>query len=60
MRRGSILQLVAIAALAALIASLVAIFIPWLPSPASDEAKRIHFVYWFTTVICIGVFSVVA
>jgi cytochrome c oxidase subunit 2 len=59
-RRGSILQLAAIAALAALIATLVAIFVPWLPSPASDEAKRIHFVYWFTTAICIGVFSVVA
>jgi len=59
-RRGSILQLAAIAALAALIATLVAIFVPWLPTPASDEAKRIHFVYWFTTIICIGVFSVVA
>jgi cytochrome c oxidase subunit II len=59
-RRGSILQLVGIAALAALIASLAATFIGWLPDPASEEAKRIHFVYWFTTVICIGVFAVVA
>jgi cytochrome c oxidase subunit 2 len=59
-RRGSILQLAAIAALAALIASIVALSINWLPVPASEEAKRIHFVYWFTTVICIGVFSVVA
>src|SRR4029079_10453845 len=45
---------------AAVIASLVAIFVDWLPTPASEEAKRIHFVYWFATVICIGVFSVVA
>jgi cytochrome c oxidase subunit 2 len=59
-RRGSVFQLVGIAALAAVIASLVAWFVPWLPNPASEEAKRIDFVYWFTTVICIGVFSVVA
>ena len=60
MRRGSLLQLVAIAVLAALIASLAATFIGWLPNPASEEAKRIQFVYWFTTVISIAVFSVVA
>ena len=60
MRRGSVLQLLGIAVLAAAIASLFAIFIGWLPDPASEEAKRIHFVYWFTTVICIAVFSVVA
>jgi cytochrome c oxidase subunit II len=59
-RRSSVLQLVAIAVLAAVIASLAATFIGWLPNPASEEAKRIQFVYWFTTVICIGVFSVVA
>lgn len=60
MRRGSVLQLVGIAAVAAAIASLVAYFVPWLPTPAGKEAGRIHFVYWFTTIICIGVFSVVA
>ncbi len=60
MRRGSIFQLVAFAAVAAVITSLVATLIGWLPNPASEEAKRIDFVYWFTTVICIGVFSVVA
>ena len=58
-RRGSIFQLLGIAAIAAVITSLVAVFVPWLPNPASEEAKRIHFVYWFTTVICIGVFAVV-
>jgi len=55
-----VFQLVVIAVLAAIVASLVAIFVHWLPTPASEEAKRIHFVYWFTTVICIAVFSAVA
>jgi cytochrome c oxidase subunit II len=59
-RRGSIVQLLGIAAVAALITSLVAWFVPWLPTPASDEAHRIHFVYWFTTVIAIVVFATVA
>jgi cytochrome c oxidase subunit II len=58
-RRGSILQLLGLAVVAAAITSLVAVFVPWLPEPASQEAGRIHFVYWFTTIICIGVFSVV-
>jgi cytochrome c oxidase subunit 2 len=59
-RRGSIFQLLGIAAIAAVITSLVATLVPWLPTPASDEAHRIHFVYWFTTVICIAVFASVA
>jgi cytochrome c oxidase subunit 2 len=59
-RRGSIFQLLGIAAIAAVITSLVAVLVPWLPNPASEEAKRIHFVYWFTTAICIAVFSAVA
>jgi cytochrome c oxidase subunit II len=58
-RRGSIFQLLGIAAIAAVITTLVAVLVPWLPNPASEEAKRIHFVYWFTTVICIGVFAAV-
>jgi cytochrome c oxidase subunit II len=58
-RRGSVFQLLGLAAIAAVITSLAATLVPWLPSPASDEAKRIHFVYWFTTVICIGVFAAV-
>jgi len=58
-RRGSILQLVGIAVVAAAITSLIAYFVPWLPRPASKEAGRIHFVYWFTTIICIAVFSTV-
>ena len=59
-RRGSIFQLVLFAAIAAVITTLVAVLIPWLPTPASREAGRIDFAYWFATVIAIAVFSVVA
>jgi cytochrome c oxidase subunit 2 len=38
----------------------VAILIPWLPDNASKEGERIDFVFWFTTAICICIFSVVA
>ena len=60
MRRGSLIQLTAIALVAGAICAVVALAIPWLPLAAGREAGRIHFVFWFTTVICIGVFSVVA
>jgi cytochrome c oxidase subunit II len=59
-RRGSVIQLAAIGVLAAVIATVVALAIPWLPVAGGKEAERIHFVYWFTTAICIGVFAVVA
>jgi cytochrome c oxidase subunit II len=59
-RRGSLIQLTAIALVAAAICTVVALAIPWLPVDAGQEAGRIHFVFWFTTIICIGVFSVVA
>ena len=45
---------------AAAIATAVALLVPWLPVAAGKEATRIHFVFWFTTAICIGVFAVVA
>ena len=60
MRRGSVIQLVAIGLVAGAIATAVALAIPWLPVAGGKEAERIHFVYWFTTAICIGVFAVVA
>ncbi len=60
MRRGSIIQLTAIALVAGAICTAVALAIPWLPVAGGEEATRIHFVYWFTTVICMCVFSVVA
>ena len=60
MRRGSIVQLIVIGVLAGAIASLVALIPGWLPQPASREAGRIDFVFWFVTGICIFVFSIVA
>ncbi len=49
-----------IAVAAAVIASLVAVLIRWLPESASEEMDRITFVYWFATIICIGIFALVA
>jgi cytochrome c oxidase subunit II len=58
-RRGSVLQLLGLGAVAAAITTAVAVLIPWLPESASKESTRIHFVYWFTTVIAIAVFAAV-
>ena len=52
--------MVVIAALAALVTTLVAVLIPWLPDSASEEMDRIVFTYWFATIICIGIFALVA
>ena len=60
MRRGSLLQLIALTLVAFAIGAAVAIFIPWLPPPASREAGRIWFTYWFTTWICLAIFALVA
>jgi cytochrome c oxidase subunit 2 len=42
------------------VASAVALIPNWLPEPASREAGRIHFVFWFVTGICIFIFAIVA
>ena len=49
-----------IAVVAAFVTSLVAVLIRWLPHSASEEMDRITFVYWFATIICIAIFSLVA
>jgi cytochrome c oxidase subunit 2 len=59
-RRGSIVQLIVIGVLAGGVASTLALIPGWLPQPASREAGRIDFVFWFVTGICIFVFSIVA
>ncbi len=59
-RRGSIVQLVAIGVACGAGAALVALLIPWLPHAASEQAGRIDFVFWFVTAICIAIFSLVA
>src|SRR3954452_13979541 len=48
-----------IGVLAGAIASAFALIPGWLPEPASREAGRIDFVFWFVTGICIFVFSIV-
>jgi cytochrome c oxidase subunit II len=60
MRRGSLVSLLAIGVVAGAIAAAVAVFVPWLPDADSNEAVRIHFVFWFTIVICIVIFAIVA
>ncbi len=59
MRRG-IAQLVAIGVVIAVLQTVVAVVFKWLPTSASEEFDRIQAVYWFATIISIGIFSVVA
>ncbi len=59
MRRGVVVRLVVVGLAAAAVAFAVALFIPWLPTPASKEADRVDFVFWFVTVICILIFALV-
>src|SRR6478735_7442458 len=60
MRRGSIASLLGIGVIAGGIAAAVALALPWLPKPASEEADRIDPLFWFVIIICIVVFAVVA
>jgi cytochrome c oxidase subunit II len=59
-RRGAIVMLILIGVAAAAATALIAIFVPWLPTSASEERDGIDLVFWVTTAICIGIFSVVA
>ena len=60
MRRGSIFQLVGLGVVFGAGAAAVALLVPWLPDPASKQADRIDFLFWFVTVICIAIFALVA
>ena len=60
MRRGVLVRLVAVGLAAAAVTSAVAFFVPWLPTPASKQADRIDFVFWFVTGISIAIFALVA
>ena len=53
------MRLLAVGLGAAAVATAVALFIPWLPTPASKQADRIDFVFWFVTVISIAIFALV-
>ena len=59
MRAGAILRVVAIGLVMAGIAVAVALGFHWLPAADSRQAGRIHFVFWFVTVICIAIFAIV-
>jgi cytochrome c oxidase subunit II len=59
-RRGTIVQLVLFGAVAGAIATAIAVLIPWLPDWAGKEGQRVGFVFWFTIIICISVFTLVA
>jgi cytochrome c oxidase subunit II len=59
-RRGSIVRITIYGVIAGTLASLVAVLVPWLPTSASEEMDRIEFTFWFTTVICIAIFAIVA
>jgi cytochrome c oxidase subunit II len=59
MRRGPILALLGIGTIAGVIATAVAIFLPWLPPEASNERGRIDVLFWFTVAICIMIFAIV-
>jgi cytochrome c oxidase subunit 2 len=59
-RRGAVLQLTIFAAVAGVVTAVVALYPHWLPPAASEQADRIGWVFWFTTTICAGIFSIVA
>ncbi|HEY9458764.1 MAG TPA: cytochrome c oxidase subunit II, partial [Gaiella sp.] len=58
-RRGALLKMLGIAVVAAVITTAIALLIRWLPTSASEEMDRITFTYWFATIICIAIFSLV-
>ena len=45
---------------AAAVAFCVAFFVPWLPTNASTQGHRIDVVFWVVSIICIGIFALVA
>jgi cytochrome c oxidase subunit 2 len=59
-RRGSLVQLLLFAIVAGAAGLTLALAPRWLPEPATREAGRIHFVFWFVTGICVFIFAIVA
>jgi len=58
-RRGSLVQLVALGVVIGAAATVVALVVPWLPPNASEERDGIDLVFWFTTAIAIAIFALV-
>ena len=52
--------MVLIGAVVGAVAASLAVFGDWLPEQASEEAEGIDFIFWLTTWICVGIFTVVA
>src|SRR5436190_17193555 len=59
MRRGSLVQLILLGIVFGAVATVVALFVPWLPPVAAKERDGIDLVFWFTTAICIAVGALV-
>ena len=59
MRRGAIVQLTLLALIIGGIVAAVAVIPNWLPPAASEQADRIHFVFWYVTIICIVIYAIV-
>ena len=45
MRRGAIVRIFGLGIVITILVGLVAVLIPWLPDPASEQMKRIEDVY---------------
>jgi cytochrome c oxidase subunit 2 len=58
-RRGAIIELVAIGAVVAGVCTAVALLLPWLPNSASEQSARIDWVFWTATGVAIWIFSTV-
>jgi cytochrome c oxidase subunit 2 len=59
-RKRSIIQMTLVGVAVGGVLAAVAVFIPWLPEPASKQADLIDNAYWLVTIICVAVFAVVA
>lgn len=60
MRKRSIIQMTLVGVAVGLALAAVALFIPWLPDAASEQAGIIDTVYWVVTAICVAIFALVA
>jgi cytochrome c oxidase subunit 2 len=58
-QKGHLVRVIVIGLVVAAICTAIALFLPWLPDSDSKQADRIHWIFWFVTAICIGVFALV-
>jgi cytochrome c oxidase subunit 2 len=59
-RRGIVWQLLLFAVIVGVLSTGMALFPHWMPATASEQADRIGDVFWFATIICAAIFSIVA